>query len=202
MATTVEGIRALVRRYRVHAEAVGVALLAIVVFLALGVRARRALGPLRADATRLSMTASEITRFRAAFAPSPQGQDLRLAQRADSLGVSVSRDERVALAQQVAARAEALGLTNVRVKFAPRDTGVAPARPELAAVIVAVADYSLSVDCDGNLAAVLSLVNQLPASVALQRITAAKVGGTTRYRLTFAVFESAGTAVGGAGQHG
>jgi len=202
MAMTVEAIRALVRRYRVHAEAVGVALLATVVFLALGMRARRALGPLRAEATRLSMTASEITRFRASFAPAPRAQDLRLDQRGDSLGVSVSRDERVSLAQQVAAHAEALGLANVRVRFAPRDTGVAPARPELTAVTVAVADYSLSVDCDGGLAAVLSLVNELPASVALQRITAAKVRGTTRYRLTFAVFESAGTAVGGAGQHG
>jgi len=70
---------------------------------------------------------------------------------------------------------------------------------------VSVADYSLSIECSGGFAAVLTLVNSLPSSVALQRLTGASAKAVTKFRLTLAVFESGDTPVGrgrGGNQHG
>ena len=65
-----------------------------------------------------------------------------------------------------------------------------PRRPELTTRSIVVADYTLALECDGTLAAVLSLLGQLPPSVALERLGAVRARGATQYRLTFAVFEA------------
>lgn len=192
MAADVAQVRAWLVRYRSQSGAIAVALVAVIGFVAFGVRARRAAQPLRLESASLSMAADEISRFHAAFSAGLPEQELRVTQLADSLGVAVSRDNRVALAQQVAARAESLGLAGVRVKFVPVDSGVPPQRPELLSNSVNVADYALVLDCDGGMAAVLSLLDQLPPSIALERLTGAKSRAGSQFRLTFAVFESAG----------
>jgi hypothetical protein len=117
----------------------------------------------------------------------------------DSLSVALPRDQRVSLAQQIADRAERTGLSDVRVRFALPDSAAAPDRPDLMGTGVAVADYTLAVECTGGFAAMLSLVNQLPPSVAVQRITAARMKSGVQYHLILAVFEA---AAGGANQHG
>ncbi|MGH7619587.1 MAG: hypothetical protein ACREPM_20425 [Gemmatimonadaceae bacterium] len=194
-------VRAAVLGHRVQSEAIGVAFLALVAFVVIGVRAHRASEPLRFETARLGMASEEVARFRSAFAAGRPEQELLVARLSDSLGVAVARTGRVALAQRVAAQAEALGLANVRVKFAAADSAAPPQRPELFDG-VAVADYTIVLDCEGGLAPVLSLLNQLPASVALERIVAAKTSGTSQFRVTLAVFESSTTSGGGAGQHG
>ena len=202
MPMTVAGARAWVTRYRVHSEALGVSLLALIVFVVLGIQARRALQPVRADLTRLGLASSEITSFRSAFKASTPEQEMRVRQLAESLSVVIPRDYRVALAQQIAARAESLGLGDVRVRFAPLDTAAPPPRPDLSGSTVAVADYSLSVDCSGGYAAVLSLIKLLPSSVALQQIVGDTAGGHTQFHLALAVFESANmSAPAPAGSH-
>ena len=57
---------------------------------------------------------------------------------------------------------------------------------------IAVADYTMTVDGIGSLGAVLSLINHLPPSVALQRLTATRSKNGAEYHLVLAVFESAG----------
>ena len=199
MAADVAQVRAWTLRYRFQSGAVAVALVALIGFVALGVRAQRAAQPVHLETARLRMADEEIYRFRTAFFAGRPEQELRVARLADSLGVAISRDNRVALAQRVAARAESLGLARVRVKFAPGDSAVPPRRPDLSSSSVNIADYTLVLDCDGGLAAVLSLLNQLPPSIALERLTGAKSRGASQFRLTFAVFES-GAAPGRAAE--
>lgn len=189
MATTLAQLRSVAARYRVQSALIG-ASVAFIGFVVVGLRLRHSAELVRLEAGRLSATETELTRFRAAFSPSSAEYDLRLSQLADSLGIAIARDHRVALAQQVAARAEALGLSAVRVRFAPVDSAAVPRPPELATRSIAIADYALALECDGTLAAVLSLLGQLPPSVPLERLGAVRARGATQYRLAFAVFES------------
>ncbi|MGH2897295.1 MAG: hypothetical protein ACRDMZ_01365 [Solirubrobacteraceae bacterium] len=183
-----------------HTEAVALSLVAFAVAVTLGVQARRSLEPARAELAKIGAASGEISSFRDAFKAATPEQDLRVARLADSIELAVPRDRRVAVAQQIAARAEALGLQDVRVRFVAPDSAAAPTRPDLSRTSVAVADYSVAVECTGGLAAVLSLVSELPPSVALQRLVGEEAGGRTRYRLNLAVFEAVSApAVGMAG---
>jgi hypothetical protein len=165
--------------------------LAFVVSLTLGVSARRQAAPLAAEARRLQAANQELTSFRSSFRPSaPDDESLRIP---DSLAIGISRDTRVSLAQQVAQRAEQSGLRDVRVRFAGPDSATAPAAPAFTGNSVTIADYTLAIECSGGFAAMMSLVNHLPPSVALQRITAVRSSsGTAQFHLVLAVFETAG----------
>jgi hypothetical protein len=79
-----------------------------------------------------------------------------------------------------------MGLSGVRVRFTPADSASLPQHP----ATFSAANYALSLDANGSLEDVLSLLGQLPSSVALERLEAARVRGTTQYRLSFAVFEA------------
>jgi hypothetical protein len=198
MAITRAELQESAKRYRLLSEVIGVALLAVIVYVSLGMAARRRIAPARAERVKLEAAMAEISQFRTAFNPSTPEQSLRMSNVPDSLSVALSREQRVSLAQQIADRAERVGLTDVRVRFTSPDSAAAPERPNLVGTSVAVADYTVSIECTGDFAAILSLVNRLPPSVAVQRITAsrAKTGGAN-YHLILAVFEAAGAT-----QHG
>jgi hypothetical protein len=193
---TVATLKSFSVRYRVQAECIAVALLAVVVFTSLGVAARRKLAPAQADLAAASAIAGEISGFRAAFKPSPAPDQLAVSL-PDSLAVSIPRDDRVSLVGNLASRAELVGLSGVRVSFAAPDSAAAPAQPELFATAVAIADYGVSIDCGGSFAQLLSFVNQLPPSVALQRITAVRDKAGSHFHVMLAVFEAPRAA-----QHG
>lgn len=197
MAITKADLQQAARRHRLLSEVIGVALFAIIVYVSIGVSARRRSQPVRAEITKLSSAVAEVSQFRGAFRPSTPEQDVRTYV-PDSLSVALPRDQRVSLAQQIADRAERAGLSEVRVKFALPDSAAAPDRPDLMGTSVSVADYTLTVECTGGFAAMLSLVNQLPPSVAVQRITASRTKGGAQYQVILAVFEAAV----GANQHG
>lgn len=194
MAMTVADLKALATRYRTHAEIIGVSLFALIVFVMLGAAARRKVSAARADVTSVTATEREISSFRSAFKASSAPEPVALP---DSFAIAVPRVERVSLAGNLASRAELAGLSNVRVKFTAPDSAAAPEKPDLFASTVAVADYGLSVDGDGGFAQALSFVNQLPPSVAVQRITAVHDKGGSHFHVMLAVFETAEAA-----QHG
>ncbi len=189
MPTTSAEIRRFFGRRRSQSEAVGVALLAIIVALAIGTMARRQAAPLQAERERLRGATRELNAFRTSFQPTtPQEDSARFA---DSLTIGVARDVRFSLAQQVASRAEQSGLRDVRIRFAPADTAAAPQAPDLSEQTVTVADYTVVVDCAGNYSALLEFVRHLPMSVAVQRIAATRAGnGGVEYHVVLAVFES------------
>jgi hypothetical protein len=197
---TMADVRGFVAKHRVQSEALGLALLGLVVFTALGLRARKQGEPLRAELTKLQSASAEIASFRSAFKSASPEQDLRVAQLTDSLSIAVPREQRVALAQRIAAEADAVGLSDVRVRFATPDSAPAPVRPDLVRAPVGVADYSIAVECYGGFSNVLSLVNRLPASVAVQRIVGADVNGRSHFQIALAVFEtSTAPSIGAAG---
>lgn len=198
MAMTSADLKALLLRYRLQSEAVGVALLAIVVSLVVGGAARKQLQPLETERSRLRAAQQEITAFRSSFkAATPEEEAFSFP---DSLNVAVSRDLRFSLAQEVTLRAEQNGLRDVRVKFVGPDSSGAtpPAVPDMASGKVVVADYTITLDCRGAFGSALALVRHLPPSVALQRIKAGHDrDGATAYHIVLAVFEApAGAAHG------
>lgn len=196
MAMTTADLRNAFNRHRAQSEVAGVALLALVVALLVGGAAKRARQPLDQERARLASSEQEIASFRSAFQPATLEESaVRLP---DSLAIGVVREDRFTLAQQVAQRAEQIGLRGVRVRFAPPEAGVA-APPIAAGGKVTVADYAVVLDLTGSYANVLTLVKRLPPSVALQSISATHGDkGTPAYHVVLTVFE----APAGAGQHG
>lgn len=189
MPTTSASLRSTFNRYRTQSEAVGVALLAIVVALTLGVMTRRQATPLNAERDRLRSATRELNAFRTTFQPATPGEDS--ARFADSLAVGVARDVRFSLAQQVALRAEQSGLRDVRIRFAAADTAAPPPSPDFTERSVVVADYAVALDCSGGYSSMLDFVRRLPVSVAVQRIAATRSPtGGVEYHIVLAVFES------------
>jgi hypothetical protein len=188
----VAALRTTIARHRRESVAVACALIVIVVSLASGSAARARIAPAQRQRDSLRGIDQGLATFRAAFRPAS------LAERAfrlpDSLAISVSRDARFSVAQRVAQRAEQLGLTEVRVRFASVDSEQPPAATDLGDAPVAVADYLLVVDARGNASAAFSLVDQLPPSVRVEEMRAehASVGDAAAFRLTLAVFETPG----------
>ena len=185
-------LKSLALRYRTQSECLGVAMFAVIAFTMLGIGARRRVGPARTEQAKIEAVSSEIASFRASFSPDRPERAAAASSLPDSLTVAVTRDARVALAERVASRAELVGLFDVRVRFAPLDSAPPPTRPDIANPAVAVADYTIAIDCAGSFASVLSLVSHLPPSVALQRLIAVRDKAGPHFRLTLAVFESAG----------
>jgi hypothetical protein len=187
---TTADLRALIAGYRVQSEAVGIAVLAIVISLVLGTSARRQGTPLRMERDRLHAAQREVTTFRAAFKPTVPGEEA--ARLPDTLAVGVLRDSRISLAQRIAQQAERGGLRDVRVKFAAADTTSPPPAPQMFGTSISLAPYTLVVEGDGGFATALSLIKQLPPAVALQRMSVNRlVDGAVHYTLVLAVFETA-----------
>jgi len=197
MVLTLSHLKMLATRHRVHAEAIGVAAFAFIAFTVLGIAARHRLATAQLERTRASSVAAEVSDFRNGFRSSQPGGESLPSSAVDAFAIAAPRDTRVSLAQQVASSAESAGLTGVRVMFATPDSAAPPVRPELFSATVAVADYTIVIEGAGSFAAVLSLVNELPASVALERLIAVRDKSGSHYRLTLAVFEP-----GGPTQHG
>lgn len=166
-------------------------IVAFVGFTGIGIAARRRAAAASVEMDQLASIRSEVSNFRSVFESSP-ADDARLQSVGDNTVVSTTHDLRVSLAEQVASRAEHAGLANVRVRFTQADSAAAPPRPELMRSSITIASYTMTVDAAGSLGAVLSLVNQLPASVAVQRLTATRAKNGAEYRLVLAVLESAG----------
>ena len=184
-------IVALTRTYRTQILIAAASVVAFVAFIDLGFAARRRTAATAAEITQLASIRSEVSNFRSAFRASA-ADDARLFAVDDTTTISTTRDLRVSLAEHVASKAERLGLASVRVRFTPPDSAAAPPSPDLMRSSVAVADYTLTVDAAGSLADVLALVDQLPSSVALQRLTATRSKHGAEYHLVLAVLESAG----------
>jgi hypothetical protein len=191
MAVTLATFRTLSAERRIRAEVMAVSVLVVLVALVLGAAARRSAKTLDAELARLRMASEEVESFRSAFATqAAQGDSIRLP---ESVAIAIPRDVRFSLAQRIASLAEDGGLNNVRVRFGGPDSSTAPSPPQLAGNPPTVADYTLSVEAGGRFASVLSLVNHLPPSVALQRLRVSRSSdGTPKYSLILAVFEAPG----------
>jgi hypothetical protein len=191
MAMTTARLRTMLETHRTQFF-IGTACVAVFgLSVGAGVAARRRTRMASLELAQLSSIRSQVSSFRGSFEASPANDSL-LSRTADTLAIATPRDVRVSLAEQIASRAEATGLANVRVRFTAADTSSPPTPPQLVRSSVALADYTITVDGTGSLASALSLVDRLPPTVALQRLTAIRSKNGAEYRLVLAVFESTG----------
>jgi hypothetical protein len=197
MALSVARLRASVARSRKQAQLIAVAAFGAIVFLILGLNAHRRATAERVELGALTTASDDIARFRAAFRASTPERDAAMVSLPDSLAVFVQSELRTTLAQNIAARGELVGLSGMRVKFAAIDSEAPTSVPDLPGNDTKVADFTISLDCDGSFSALLSLVSHLPPSVALQRLSAMRGPAGTHFHLTLAVFEASGLS-----QHG
>ena len=181
----------LLRTYRTQILIGAASMVAFVGFIGVGITARRHAAAASVEITQLASIRSEVSNFRSAFRPS-RSDDASLSLVDDTVPIATTHELRVALAEQVASRAENVGLANVRVRFAQPDSAAAPPRPDLMRSSITVANYTMTVDAAGSLGAMLTLVAHLPPSVAVQRLTATRVKNGAEYHLVLAVLESAG----------
>lgn len=194
MAVSTAQIKALVARYRLQSEVVGIAALAIIAAVAVGMSARRQAAPLLVEQNRLRGQQQEVTAFRAAFQPATEQE--WASRIPDTLAFSVDADARIGLTQTIALRAEASGLRDVRVRIAGADTLGVPAGdlPDG----TRLASYTLTIDGSGDFASILALMSRLPMSVAVQRVSAVHgANGLERFGVVLAVYESTGAAQNG-----
>jgi hypothetical protein len=194
MALSGAQIKALVAKYRLQSEVVGIAAIAIVAAVAVGMSARRQAAPLLVERNRLRGQEQEVTNFRAVFQPATEQE--WASRIPDTLAFSVDADARIGLTQTIALRAEASGLGDVRVRIGGADTTSAPVGDLPAGT--RLASYTLTIDGTGDFASILALMGRLPMSVAVQRVSAVRgPSGFERFGIVLAVFESTGAT-----QHG
>jgi hypothetical protein len=179
----------LLRRDRPAVERVMIALLSLVVAAVLGVMARRRDRPLRQELVGLHASAQKIEDFRAAYRPTPDSALDRATRAVDSLNVGILAGARLPLAQAVAQVAETAGLAGVRVRFGTPDSLFIPPRTAGDAAKVEPATYTIVLGGQGSFAALLTLLNSLPPSVAVVRIGAENSKSAAQFRITLAVYE-------------
>jgi hypothetical protein len=169
---------------------VALALLILGGSLSVGVKSRVAAGQLAAKKTAWQGTADRLATVRQQFrAPTSSESEALLAEsgRLGALGVPPS--DRVALMEFVAGIADASMLTDVHVSFrAAADSAFIPPRA-IAGTAVNPATYAIVVDFSGSFAGVVQFVSNLPPSVSVSRLGAARRGNRAAYHILLSVYE-------------
>lgn len=195
---TSQDLRATFRANRVAMEVTGLALLAIIVALLLGEKAKGQRAQDEITQRRLATTYEQMQQVQRGFQPGTPVEAGRWKLLADSQWLAISHTQRLSLAQRVTLAAENAGLQNVKVRFGPADSsGALVPRPAVGGRAVSAANYTLVIDCEGGFARLLTFVNYIPAVVSIQHVSAARVGPATRYRVTLAVYEVANASQSG-----
>ena len=195
---TGQDLRTVFRTNRGAMEVTGLAVLAIVVALVLGVKAKGQRAQDEIMERRMSATYDQIQQVQRGFQAGTPLEVDRWKRLADSQSVAISHAQRLSLAQRVTLAAQNAGLQNVRVRFGPADSsGALAVRPAVGGRTVSAANYTLVIECEGGFARLLTFVNYIPAVVSIQHVSAARFGSATMYRVTLAVYEVANASQSG-----
>jgi hypothetical protein len=155
-----------------------------------GLSASRAGAARRVELKQLQGVLSTFEGWRRRFRPAIAAESIawrRTMLQLQSLGVV--GDERLALTRSITVAAEAAGLTDVRVWVQGPDTTGSAERLSTEGVLRQSAPFGLSVECRGNLQAVVAFLGELPPSVAPTQLILVRQDGRARHRLTLAVYE-------------
>ncbi len=188
MAFDIRALRAIKVRPAVTqlaAAALGVALLAWA-----GVRAASAGDARRSELRQAEATLRTFADWQRRYEPAVAAESIawrRTWMEVQELGVV--GDERLAITQAVARAAEFAGLRDVRVLIQGPDTTGSAERLSTEGVRRQSAPFGLTVECRGNLQALVTFLGELPPSVAPTHLSLARQDGRARHRLTLAVYE-------------
>ena len=155
-----------------------------------GLSASRAGDARRAELKQLQGVLTTFEGWRRQFRPAVAAESIawrRTELQLQNLGVV--GDERLALTRAITQAAEAAGLTDVRVWVQGPDTTGSAERLSTEGVLRQAAPFGLSVECRGNLQAVVAFLGELPPAVAPTQLILARQDGRARHRLTLAVYQ-------------
>lgn len=178
------------RRDWVKVEITALAILAIAICVALGVRARKRSTAVHGEVDRLRSVASGIQQFQASFQPVTATERGRWAALPDSGAgaLAIAPENRLALTETIARLAESSGLEHPRVSFGAADS-VVVAR-DIAGLDAAPGDYTISIDAGGGFSELLTFVNALPVAVSVARLDGIRDSSRARFHVTLAVYET------------
>jgi hypothetical protein len=155
-----------------------------------GLRVSRTDAARRRELREAEATLATFAGWRRRFEPAVAAESIawrRTLMELQALGVI--GDERLRLTQMVSRAAERAGLRDVRVSVTTADTTGSDARLSTEGVHRQTASFGLSVECRGNLQAVVSFLGDLPASVAPTQLSLVRQDGRARHRVALAVYE-------------
>lgn len=167
------------------AAVVGIALLAWA-----GARSAKAGDARRIELRQAEATLATFADWQRRFKPAVAAESIawrRTWMEVQELGVV--GDERLALTQLVSRAAEFAGLRDVRVLIQGPDTTGSDERLSTEGVRRQSAPFGLTVECRGNLQAIVIFLGELPPSVAPTHVSLTRQDGRARHRLTLAVYE-------------
>ncbi len=191
MAITRESLARTLQSTPISVYATMVAVVAAFIFAGLGLKARRAAAPFGKQLVELQGTMRTLEDFRRGFRPPNPEEQLLWNASSEALALGIRHQQRFSLGQTVTSQAEALGLRDVRVRFAAADSGLS-AQPRVGAsgAPVPVAAYAMSVEFSGGFENALTFVNSLPVTVVVERFRVSKVPGGPHFSLTLSVYET------------
>lgn len=166
------------------------AVLGIAILSWAGFSASRAGAARRADLRQAESVLATFADWRQRFKPAVAAESIAWRRTwFDLQGLGVVGDERLALTRALTRAAEASGLRDVRVRIQAPDTTGSAERLSTEGVRRQPASFGLSVECRGNLQAVVTFLGELPPSVAPTQLILLRQDGRARHRLTLAVYE-------------
>jgi hypothetical protein len=190
MASLTESLARWRREHPNQLPALGLGLFVLAASLWVGIQARSASAALILKQTGWQQTANQIAAVQQQFrVPSSFESAALIAESARMGALGVPPSERVALMEYIARLAESSALSEVRVNFRagmdsafipPRLIGTQPFSP---------ATYSLTLDFTGSFAGLVQFVSNLPPSVSVSRLGAARNGERTVYHIVLSVYE-------------
>jgi len=191
MPTAVERLTAL-RPRAVRALPTLAALLLLAGAFAMSRVARQRIDELRPVVERLEQLRATAERWQRDFVPASSAEMLAwraVEDRVRTLGTFP--DERLALAERIAAAAEGGGMRGVRVLFLSADSAGAGGftRPTVGRIAFRPADYSLVLQGHGSLDAVHRALVALPPSVLVRHVALVREEGAVRLSAQILVFE-------------
>lgn len=167
--------------------------LVLVAALWIAVKASRKATALRMEETRVTREVTTLGGWTAKFQPAASEELAAWRETSmEARQLGVQRDERLALAAEIAGQAERPGFTEVRVAFAPPDPANPGAPRSAGPYAFAPASYRLSINFRGDLASTKVLLGILPAATLVTGINFKREGSGLRGTITLNIYEPAG----------
>ena len=187
------GPRSYLQRHRLAAQllALSIAVVVAAAWTVANVSGRKQV--LRAEESRVDRAAATLGKWATAFQPASSDEQERWRQAAFEVErLGSRRDERLALAAQIASQVERPGFMNVRVTFELADTAsVLPPSRAAGSRTFALAPYRLAVSFRGNLSAARAFIENLPAAVVITGLQFRREGADLQGAVTLGIYEPA-----------
>ena len=190
MAVTTESVKRFHRDNPNQLLAIGVAAIVLVASLIVGILARRATAELAQKRGGWEEASNQIATVQQQFRVPTATESAALIAESGRMGaLGVPEAEKVNLLDSIGRLAEACSLTQVRVRAASPPDSIFVAARAIGTQTINPAGYAVIVEFSGGFAGLVQFVSNLPPSVSITRLGAARHGSATMYQLVLSVYE-------------